>query len=75
MTDDSEPNSTADTAEPRRKTVRSLPTEGPSPHSSPPLLASNSSDDEAAVAAKQIVMEVSAQHLLTLGLETEQSPP
>jgi len=50
MTDAGKSNSSADTAEPPRKIVRSLPTESPSPHNSPPLLASNPNDNEAAAA-------------------------
>jgi len=65
----------ADTAEPLRKIVRSLPTKSPNPHNSSPSLTSNPSDDEAAVATEQILLEASVRHLLTLGLETEKPLP
>jgi len=74
MTDAGETNSPADTAKPSRKIVRSLSTESTSPHNSPPPLTCNLTDDEAATAAEQILIEASAQHLLTLASETEQPP-
>ena len=74
MNDAGEPNSQADTAEPLKKIVRTLPTENPSPPNSPPLLTSNQSDDEGTAAAEQILIETSVQHLLTLASETEQPP-
>jgi len=74
VTDAGEPNSPLDTAEPRRKIVRSLATEGPSPHISSTPFTSDLSDFEAAAATEQILIEASAQHLLTLASETEQPP-
>jgi len=75
MTEAGEQNSPADTAEPPRKIVCSVPTESPTQYKSPPPLTSNLCNDEAATAAEQILMEASAQHLLTLASETEQPPP
>jgi len=60
MTEAGEPNSPADTAEPPRNIIRSLPTESHSQHINSPALTSNMSDNEAATAAEQILIEASA---------------
>ena len=58
MTNASEPDSLADTAEPRRKIVHSLPTKSPSPHNSPHPLTSNPSDDIAVAVCSSNVVDM-----------------
>jgi len=74
MTDAGEANNPADTAELTSEIVLSRATEYPSPHTSPSPLTSTLSDNEAAMASEWILMEASAQDLLTLASETKQHP-
>jgi len=74
VTDTREPNSLADTAEPRREYDHRVPTGSTSPQNCSPPLASDLRGDEAATVHHGILIEASAQHLSTLASETNPPP-